>query len=139
MLTIFFAVEQVRGDTSNEVVKSVKYYENSSCVEHDEPLRSLLVHDAVAALAAPDRIARADLVLAKKNMSLDNNQKQIRLQDYFLPVAFSANINHGSLNRLDFFIPVHSGKYCFCFLKHISYYYTIILLKYLRSLLCHMF
>jgi hypothetical protein len=38
-----------------------------SGIEHDEPLGSLLVHDAVAALTAPDRVAGTDLVLAKNN------------------------------------------------------------------------
>ena len=50
----------------------------SSCVENDEPLGSLLVHDPVAALPAADGVLGPDLVFC---------------------VAFAAGVDHGLLGR----------------------------------------
>ena len=54
-------------------------FDSLSCIEHDQSLGSLLVHDPVAALSAPDSVPGSDLVLAV-TLATDVDHRSLHLR-----------------------------------------------------------
>ena len=54
-------------------------FDRLSCIKHNQSLGSLLVHDPVAALSAPDSVPGSDLVLAV-TLAADVDHRSLHLR-----------------------------------------------------------